>query len=361
MKTFAGLENLDKIDETPAAAVVVAADMLELAMDDIEVAQALEDYNETVAMYDEIFESFGAVEHLSKTIEKHGISKSLMAHADPDGYLAESLGIPATENLDETPINDANAEAALEAMSETLKKWAETVKKWFKALVDKMKALIGKVVQMFQKYETVLKNLKTKLKGFSMDDKKAGDKKIKCMSASDLSSFLGDISKCAAILDGKAYASIVAAKDADAVKASIESSLKGLPVDALGMKLEKGELKTEKGKYADAMKTESVKTFGYDPGAASSACDTAMGAVAFIRAAGSLVKSMESGNAAIAKAVDSAAKSSGEDATDAKKKVEAIKKATGQITKVVNASISKAKSAVSCTVTAGNAVLACGK
>ena len=144
---------------------------------------ALEDLEAT---FEEGFEALANIQRLHDNIAENGISRPLMAFADPNGYLTEHLGLPALEDLDITPIKDANTECALEALSEKLKKWAEAIRKFFKMIVDGVKAMMGKVVDAFKSYEKILVGIEGKLKGLTLDAEKAKEQMVTCIPAADL-------------------------------------------------------------------------------------------------------------------------------------------------------------------------------
>lgn len=180
---IAGLEQLDALEGKNSTAPVeelftVESEMLDIAMSELAVEEVESNMLQASKMYDSIFESFASLENLANVIEAEGISKSLMAYADPEGYLHQNLGFPSLEELDVTPIKDQNAIIALEAISDKMKSFGDTIVKYFNMIVAAMNELFKKIMAMFNTYETVLKKFDKKFKSFKFDAKKAEKKEV---------------------------------------------------------------------------------------------------------------------------------------------------------------------------------------
>lgn len=361
---FAGLEALDNVETVDFSMEDMTEELIDLNMLNDEYEDTNADLNDTTARFESVFTAMDDIEHLMNVIETHGISKSLMAHADPAGYLVEKLGIPSVEMLDATPINDANAQAALEGFKETMKKWGEAIKKFFKMIWEKMKALFDKVVQMFSRHESILKKLKARLSEMSIDDKKAKDKKIKCLSAADLSKFGKELAVWSSSALGSSVTdALTAACNGADPQAAIEKILAGFATHAavVGLKLnaEKNGFETVDPTYAKSATEGSVSEHGYSTSQCGLLVGEAIKFTAYTRSVPKLLKAIQGmGTAAVThlRSLDKA-----EGTKSAKLAVTQLKRVAGVANKYIVATLAQIRRYISLTIMASNAVVACKK
>jgi hypothetical protein len=211
-----------------AASVVADADAADSAADDIE-----------------------ALEHMYTVLKDHGLQPGVLAIINRGDALARFSGrpIPAVESLDATGRNHNEAQMAMEAISDSIRKGWEAVKKFFKSLWEKIVALAAKVRNMFTSFASAIKRAKESLSEVnSIDDKKASDKKFSLLKKGQFVSFAGAVS-----------AGIDAVKSADAGKAEgtdgyVASLLGSDKIEPLGLKRDGDSITTvEKPLATDSM------------------------------------------------------------------------------------------------------------
>lgn len=133
--------------------------------DDEELEEALESIEDDYAALESLDEQTVAIENLltlRETIATHGMSTSLLAYADPDGYLASKSLVPACESFTGTyKADSASSEAALEALGETIKEsvggfvkkaW-DTLTGFVTKITGAAKSLVSKFTGLFKKAE----------------------------------------------------------------------------------------------------------------------------------------------------------------------------------------------------------------
>lgn len=144
---FIALESLsDKVDQ---AVDEITENNAQLSMDfedDSEMETALEALDDDATSFEDLDAPAAALENLlalRDTIATHGMSTSLLAYADADGYLASKSLVPAFESFNGTYKPDSqNSTAALEALGETIK---EGVTNFVKKAWDVITGFVGKI------------------------------------------------------------------------------------------------------------------------------------------------------------------------------------------------------------------------
>lgn len=152
------------------------------------VYQSLLDGSELEMLSDTLDSGFGQLEAAMEAIKTHGISAPVMdALTDELKSFAFGENTVAMESLGATGVHDHNCEAALEGMSDALKKMWTAVKNFFVKVAKWVKDMVTRLIDMFRNNEKVILGLRDKIKkSGSPDDKKLKDTKVKFVKGKEL-------------------------------------------------------------------------------------------------------------------------------------------------------------------------------
>jgi len=171
-------------DETTIDVDIQVADRTEEASSIVEEAATVAADAEAS---DDVAEEIESLEHMRSVIQQHGLTPGMMALINRDNRLSLVSGrsLAAAESLDATGRNHSEAQAAMEAISDTISKGWEAVKKFFRKIGEKIKTLWGKIMDFFTAWETSIKRAKERVSGITVDAKKAGEHKAKLIKMKD--------------------------------------------------------------------------------------------------------------------------------------------------------------------------------
>lgn len=367
MSKFVGLEALDNITEEKDQSTIIVGAGIEDAIELITAVEALD--MEVVALedleatFDEGFAALADVQRLHDNIKENGISRPLMAFADPSGYLTKTLGLPALEDLDITPIKDANTELAMEAMSDKLKKWGDAILKFFKMILDQIKSMFSKVINMFKSYEKILTGLEGKLKNITLDADKAKEKKVTALKIADLEKLYKVVLSGTSDELNKLAVFAAGGGGNDEELKGVFGKLSGFVLSELGLKVNTDKTGLEESEYPYEAKEDTVAGHGFT-------VDSAITALGESKKVATKMATAKDAGAAVKKAADAVAKElkSLEKLTDDKDEGKVIKTkisntqaAIKAYNKLTGVWLKKAKYVVNQSITISNAVIACNK
>ena len=217
MSIMSALEKLETATGDPAADQNVdelGEVMLAVMEEEQEVADETDSLEEMEETVDEVEEAVERLESLAGTITKYGISKPMMMAADPKCELVSKGIVGSYEELEDTPVKDDNADAAVEGIKETVKMIWEKLKAFFTKIWNTLKGWIVKAMNLFKNYEKALAVLVKKIEEIEVDEKKLGDIKVNGVSKTDLTaaiSALEKVSSTKAFMEAETQASTLAA------------------------------------------------------------------------------------------------------------------------------------------------------
>jgi regulator of replication initiation timing len=335
-----------------------------------EAVAAEEAYEEAVAAEERVTDSINTLEHIKNMIEKHGISRPMMEMADPIGELAEAGIVPAYENLEDTPVHDSNATAAIEGLGETMRKAWDKIVAFMKDLWKRLKGLFDKVVGVFKKQDVVIKALLKKMKDVDIDGDKADKVKVKILKGTDFSDVTKVVSALITIIGTveNRVTNNTNVKDGKEPVFDRADFFDSINEDKI-LKVESDDHKkdfdgTEKTYYTFAFKneletdTETVKKVG--PSTINDNLKAALTILADAMKLGSVVKDLEKS----VKDADKIARVKTDDKDELKKldsKLKAYKEGISVCNKLVSIGMSVAKTAASTAIAQGRGALAASK
>jgi len=364
MSTFKGLENLEEEiveGEAEGEKVDNIEEALELISMEDEVAEELDEIEKEEEAFVEGFHALESLQNLHDIIAEHGLCKSTMLAADPDGYLVTKLGLPAVETLDASPIKDANAQAAMEKISDTLGKWAEGVKKFFKWIWDKIVSLFKAVIELVVSKEKIIKMLTAKLKGVKIDPVKAAAKMVNIPSMKDITDMKGSVSHLVGVVTGLLKVEKMTGLSSDTVGDEIKKIAGIDKLDALGIKLnDKGTGFVSAPKDAPKAESKSVKDFGLTEALAADMLKGAADSIVQVRAADKRKAEIKATtDKAIAKAKSLGAMADDAKAKETKKEIEALKIVSSMVLKVLSKVVKFENLYINYAMKAASAVISC--
>lgn len=222
---------------------------------------------------------FGDVASLSSLVslgQKHGLSKGMIALADPDGMLQLARPSCARENFSATPVKDGVSAAALEDLKESLSGAGAKIAEWFKKFIQFLKNLYQKVVNSNGRIRSQLADVQGKLeeakskinaaKNFDEVVKTVNVKAIRQANAINLRNSLatgdaeifgadGELPKEYQLADGNLYA--LGYTNADVIIGLIKQCISLIDTDAKKLKTDLAEAE----KTTNQLIKESSKFF----------------------------------------------------------------------------------------------------
>ena len=182
------LEDLDEVDavETnqPTEPDDLDTTLLSVMDDEVEFDESSSDVTDGVdTILDGIDSSIEKLEAIVEVINKHGISKSMMMAADPNGELVSNGICPSYEELNDAPVHDSNAVAAIEGITDTLSNVWKRISDFFVVIGTKLSAFAVKTKQLFISYEKALASAERSVG--DIDPEKFGAKQISCYGKAD--------------------------------------------------------------------------------------------------------------------------------------------------------------------------------
>jgi hypothetical protein len=338
-------------DETTIDVDIQVADRTEEASSIVEEAATVAADAEAS---DDVAEEIESLEHMRSVIQQHGLTPGMMALINRDNRLSIVSGrsLAAAESLDATGRNHSEAQAAMEAISDTISKGWEAVKKFFRKIGEKIKALWGKIMDFFTSWETSIKRAKERISGITVDAKKAGEHKAKLITPKDHND-LGEACKTILkTLNSENSASKLLEKKDYFTDAFSDATLK--PV---GLKRDDGVLVAADGalEAKEMSVTESGWTVEYAKGKGFELTSTL---VASIRTGKKMISVVDNLVKAGIAAAESAEKSSGADGSS-KETVTIARKNASDFSKLVGKVAGRATFVPRAYVTACGALYAC--
>ena len=286
LHAIASMENMDTMLETDIDVNDVS--MEEVMFDIWEAEQEITAVSAELADMDSAYtQAEAAVEELktlAASIEEFGISKPVMQTVDPSASLV-SRGIVADyDELEITPVKDANATAAVEGLGDTIKNLWNKLIAFFKKIGGKIAEFYRKVMRGFKSYEKAIIAMIKKLEDATIDESKFGDIKVKALSLSDAKDRDKTLEKVfnnakGGLLLDKAHAAAAGAlksgkmSDVDAAKADVVKSLDflsaddvkkaGLEIKMSGSGKDKEVKSVAKVKSSYVVKADNLKSLKY--------------------------------------------------------------------------------------------------
>jgi hypothetical protein len=189
MKTILGaLEAMDEVvdNDAPVEDGELAETMLAVMEAETETSDATKELEETDDVMAEVDSSIERLEAIKAAIEKFGICEPMMRAVDPNSELvAAGIIKVAYEELENTPVKDENAEAAVEGFVDTLKSIWKKIVEFFKMIGNKIMSWINAIMGSFKSYEAALVAVAKKLKEANIDETKFKDYDVKAYSHED--------------------------------------------------------------------------------------------------------------------------------------------------------------------------------
>lgn len=338
-------------DETTIDVDIQVADRTEEASSIVEEAATVAADAEAS---DDVAEEIESLEHMRSVIQQHGLTPGMMALINRDNRLSIVSGrsLAAAESLDATGRNHSEAQAAMEAIGDTISKGWEAVKKFFRKIGEKIKALWGKIMDFFTSWETSIRRAKERISGITVDAKKAGEHKAKLISMKD---HIDMTEACQMILS-----ELIDKNPSPNELMTKDHYVNKTPADVLkmiGLKRDDGVLVAADG--ALEAKEMNVKESGWTVDYAKGAgFNTTAQLVAFIRSGKKMISVIDNLVKAGITATESAEKSTGTSGA-AKEEVTILRKNASDFSKIVSKVASKSTFVPRTYVAACGALYAC--
>ncbi len=186
MNVFASIEALDDDVDVSADDVVMEEVMFEVWESDQEIEEVTAELDEMERAYEAATNSMKELEVLAGSIEEFGISSVVMKTMDPSAVLVQRGMVVDYDELDITPVKDANAVAAVEGIKESLKKMMEKLQAFFRKVGKMIVEVWRKLFRAFKSYDKAIAVLIKKLETAAVDPAKLGEIKMKGYNAKDL-------------------------------------------------------------------------------------------------------------------------------------------------------------------------------
>jgi len=148
-----------KSDDTEIEAAMIA-----LMEAEQEVEASNTEIMELDGVVDEAEEAIGRLEGIRDAILEYGISKSMMKAADPKGELCAAGIVASYEELEDTPVKDENAEAAVEGIGDKLREMWQNLIEFFKTLGKQIMAWFSSMVAYCRNLLKIILRSKTAIK-----------------------------------------------------------------------------------------------------------------------------------------------------------------------------------------------------
>jgi hypothetical protein len=154
-----------KSDDTEIEAAMIAL---------MEAEQEVDANNTEIMELDNVVgeaeEAIGRLEGIRDAILEYGISKSMMKAVDPQGELCAAGIVASYEELEDTPVKDANAEAAVEGLVDRLKDMWRGLISILETIWNKLKSWGAALIGMIRSAHVVLDQLMKKVNSTAIDE-----------------------------------------------------------------------------------------------------------------------------------------------------------------------------------------------
>lgn len=162
----------------PIEQLDISDKLIAMLTDDIEITHILETIDQSISMFDTIFDSLDELQTLANHISTEGISKSLMLFIDPEQHLATKYNFPSLEDLANEDLSDKNITVAVEVISAKLKTISNALVKFLKSLVEGFVKLFDKITSSFTDNETLLRKYYKRFVSVGIDTDKLDNKTV---------------------------------------------------------------------------------------------------------------------------------------------------------------------------------------
>jgi len=161
---------LEEDEDVKSDDTEIEAAMIALMEAEQEVEASNTEIMELDGVVDEAEEAIGRLEGIRDAILEYGISKSMMKAADPKGELCAAGIVASYEELEDTPVKDENAEAAVEGLVDHLRAMWRGLISILKSIWDKLKSWGAALVSMIRSAHVVLDKLMKKVNSTAIDE-----------------------------------------------------------------------------------------------------------------------------------------------------------------------------------------------
>ena len=162
-----------------------AETMLAVMEAEAEVADGAKELSELDDVTDDVDASIEQLEGIKAAIEQFGICKPMMMACDPKGELVAAGICRAYEELDDVPVKDADAETAVEAISETLKNIWKKLIAFFKMIGNKIASWWRSLMNAMQSTDKALMGAIDRMKNAEIDEAAMKATEVKAYSKAD--------------------------------------------------------------------------------------------------------------------------------------------------------------------------------
>ena len=263
---------------------------------DQEIAEETDELMELDEVVEETEVAVERLEGIRDAIMTYGISKSMMYAADPKCELSEAGIVASYEELEDVPVKDENADAAVEGIGETIKNiWTKLVA-IFQKVAATLRRWFDTVMRGFKSYESALAGMIGKVKKAKVKDDEFGKLEVSAVSKTDFDTLvkatkslvgsgaltaIRNASGVTAKLDSAVTTTSVSASDIDDL---VKEGLKGVKTaitqdvtDATGIYVERDTILRKKAKIE--RKKATIDSHGWSTGDVVGALTTALGLV----------------------------------------------------------------------------------
>lgn len=234
MISFTGLEHLENPVITPKTDYDNS--YVELIRLNDELTEALLDLKAESHIHQEILTTAMNITNLRDTIEEKGISKALIAYADPNGELTAKFGFPALENLSDEPTNDAYAKVAVEGLSDIAQKVLDKITVVTKRIYEKTVKVFKSLKDVEYAISTYYKDNIKLIESLDIDNKKLKDLEIAVMSKTDFGKYIDNFEKVVANIKKATPIELLlnAKSTAEEIEEGVQKMIAEIKVDGLG-------------------------------------------------------------------------------------------------------------------------------
>ncbi len=253
-RLLGALEDLDEAvdvetEEQPTPPDDLDSTLLTVMDDESEFDESSDDVTDGVdSVLDKVDSSIEQLETLRDALVKHGISRSMMEVADPQGELVADGICPSYEGLSDVAVHDTQADAAIEGISDTLNSIWKRLSDFFGVIGTKLAKFAEKTKQLFMSYSKALAAVEKKMDVASVDAEKFAAKKIKCYGKVDFGSAVKVVDK---------IMRVVSAGSLEKAAEELENDLKNPNMTADQV----GNIMKKVGAILKPLGSDDVKTF----------------------------------------------------------------------------------------------------
>ena len=191
----------DDSDGDDGDAYLFANMMLSIMEDGKDLDKQAEEIEDMDEIIDDVDATVERLEAIRDTIEKHGISRSMMEIADPNHELVDKGFCCAYEELSVTPMRNADAVMVTEGLKEIISGINKRLSAFFKAFANKLKDFGIGWQKAFKNYDQALQKLNSRLSEVTPNEEKFAKMEVKAYSKAAFDNIISSVTKVVSVLN----------------------------------------------------------------------------------------------------------------------------------------------------------------